>query len=259
MSGYPQGRFCWMDLMTSDTEAAQDFYTHVTDWGTDVWEGSATSYTMFTTPAGPIGGLMELPEEAKTQGAPNHWLTYIAVPNIEETVARATQLGGQVLKEPTAIPTVGRFAVLADPQGAVFAVFTAEGDVPGHDGPPATGEFSWHELATTNHEAAFDFYSELFGWQKADAMDMGEAGTYQMYGRGEFPLGGMFNKPPELPLPTWLHYIMVKDVNQAVEKVKKMGGQVLNGPMEVPGGDMIAQCIDPQGATFALHSTASGG
>lgn len=258
MSDYPLGRFCWMDLMTSDTKAAEDFYTKVADWGIDVWEGSTTPYTMFTAPGGPLGGVMRLPEEAKAEGAPNHWLAYIAVPNVDETVARTTQLGGQVLKEPTAIPTVGTFAVLADPQGAVFAIFTAEGDVPGHDNPPTRGEFSWHELATTDQNAAFDFYSELFGWRKADAMDMGEAGTYQMYSRGEFPLGGIFNKPAELPVSTWLHYIMVEDVNQAVENVKKLGGQVLNGPMEVPGGDVIAQCLDPQGAAFALHSTAGG-
>jgi hypothetical protein len=248
-----------MDLMTSDSRAAEDFYTQVADWGTDVWEGGAMPYTMFTAAERPIGGVMELPEEARTQGAPNHWLAYVAVPDVEKTVARATQLGGQVLKEPTAIPTVGKFAVLADPQSAVFAVFTAEGDVPGHDGPPAQGEFSWHELATTNYEAAFEFYSDLFGWQKAEAMDMGDAGTYQMYGRGEFPLGGMFNKPAELPFSAWLHYIRVADVNQAAEHVQRLGGQVLNGPMEVPGGDTIAQCVDPQGAAFALHSTVSGG
>lgn len=260
MSEYPRGRFCWYDLMTSDPGAAEGFYKEVSGWGTDIWEGGSTPYTMFTRAGQALGGVMELPEQAKAQGAPPNWLGYVAVPDTSETVAKTTELGGTTYVEPTEIPNVGTFAVLADPQGAVFAVFTSTEDAPGHDSPPTTGEFSWHELATTDHEAAFDFYAELFGWQKTEAMDMGEAGIYQMYGAGSFPLGGMYNKPAEMPAPPhWLYYIMVDDVNATVEKVKQLGGQVLNGPMEVPGGDVIAQCMDPQGAAFAVHSKAADG
>ena len=107
-------------------------------------------------------------------------------------------------------------------------------------------------------ESEWDFYSELFGWQKGDAMDMGEMGTYQMYNRGAHPLGGMFKKPPEMPVTAWLFYVRVPDINGAVEKIKELGGTVMNGPMEVPGGDMVAQCLDPQGAAFAVHATARG-
>jgi predicted enzyme related to lactoylglutathione lyase len=86
-------------------------------------------------------------------------------------------------------------------------------------------------------------------------MDMGPGGIYQIYGQGGAPLGGMFNKPDEMPgPPMWLYYVSVDDVNIAVERVVELGGQVLNGPMEVPDGDLIAQCVDPQGALFALHS-----
>ncbi len=259
MSEYPRGRFCWMDLMTSDPEAAEGFYAKVAGWGTDIWEGGEMPYKMFTNSGDALGGVMTLPEEAKKMGAPPHWIAYVAVPDTDATVARAKELGAQVYVEPTDIPSVGKFAVLADPQGATFAVFTSEEAPPGGDEPPKTGEFSWHELATTDHEAAFDFYTDLFGWQKSDVMDMGEAGTYQMYSRGSFPLGGMYNKPAEMPAPPhWLHYIMVDDVNQAVETVKELGGQILNGPMEVPGGDLVAQCLDPQGAVFAVHSTSGG-
>jgi predicted enzyme related to lactoylglutathione lyase len=122
------------------------------------------------------------------------------------------------------------------------------------------GEVSWHELATTNHEEAFEFYTTLFGWQKTDAMDMGEMGTYQMYGPESdeaVTYGGIFNKPPDMPAPPhWLYYIRVDDIHAAVDRVKENGGQVLNGPMEVPGGDQIAQCLDPQGAAFALHASS---
>lgn len=256
-SEFPKGRFCWYDLMTTDPDGAKDFYTEVVGWGTEAWEGGNMPYTMWTNSKGSMGGMVQLPDEAKAAGAPPHWLAYIAVPDVDETLAEATKLGAKVLKEPMDIPTVGRFAVLADPQGAAFAIFRAESETPGHDGPYEIGEISWNELATSNHEAAWNFYQALFGWEKTDAMDMGDMGIYQMYGRKGIPLGGIFNKPKEMPgPPAWLYYAKVEDVHQTVEKVKKKGGQILNGPMEVPGGDYIAQCMDPQGAAFAIHSAA---
>ena len=259
MSGTdPRGRFVWFDLVTTDPDAATSFYGEVIGWSTSLWEAGEMSYTMWTNGGTPIGGVMTLPEDAVAQGAPPHWLAYIATPDVDGTTEQAKELGAHVLVAPTDIPTVGRFAVLADPQGAVFAVFMADGEFPGHDGPPQQGEFSWHELMTTDHVAAFEFYNKLFGWEKTDAMDMGEAGIYQMYGRDGTTLGGMFNKPAEMPAPAWLFYVMVDDVNRVVEKVKQNGGQVLNGPMEVPGGDLIAQCMDPQGAAFAIHSQGQG-
>jgi uncharacterized protein len=253
----PKGRFVWYDLMTSDPDAAVGFYTDLIGWGTQDWSGGGDhTYTMWTARETPIGGVMRLPEEAAKAGAPPHWLSYVCVPDVAASAKQAEDLGADTMVPPTDIPTVGRFAVLSDPQGAVFALFSPESDAPGHEGPPEEGEFSWHELATTDHEAAFEFYGALFGWEKLDAMDMGEAGMYQMYGRNGIPLGGMFKKPAEVPgPPAWLYYAKVSDVRPLVEKVKERGGQVLNGPMEVPGGDFIVQCMDPQGAMFALHST----
>jgi predicted enzyme related to lactoylglutathione lyase len=256
-----RGQFVWYDLMTTDPGAARDFYQDIIGWGTQAWEGSETPYTMWTVADRPVGGVMELPEEARAGGAPPHWLPYVGTPDVGATLARATELGGTVYVPPTDIPDVGQFAVLADPQGAVFAVFKPAGEHPTPPGPGQNGDFSWHELATTDYEAAFTFYQDLFGWEKTDAMDMGEAGMYQMYGLpgSEHPLGGMFSKPPEMPGPAaWLCYTTVADVTPASERVKELGGQVLNGPMEVPGGDMIAACMDPQGAMFALHSAGNG-
>lgn len=255
-----RGRFCWFDLMTHDPQAAQAFYGRVVGWGTSIWEGMETPYTMWTNGDNPQGGVMELPEEARAAGAPPHWLAYISTDDVDATAVRATELGGKVMVPPTDIPTVGRFAVLADPQGPMFAAFTALGATPGHDGTPELGEFSWHELATTDYEAAFAFYADLFGWEKTEAMDMGPAGIYQMYGSKGRTLGGMFNKGDDMPgPPSWLHYARVPDVHKAVEVVAELCGQVLNGPMEVPGGDWIAQCLDPQGAAFAVHHTKASG
>ena len=252
-----RGRFVWYDLMTTDPDAAQSFYTKLIGWGTQAWDGPMP-YTMWTNNDTPLGGVMTLPDEAKQAGAPPHWLAYIYTSYVDGTVAKAEENQGKVLVPAQDIPEVGRFAVLADPQGAAFAVYTPATDTPGKSGAAAIGEYSWHELNTSDHENAWGFYETLFGWKKGDAMDMGEIGTYQMFttGGGDIPLGGMFNKPKEMPGPPfWLYYVRVDDVHKSVEKVKKLGGQVLNGPMEVPGGDHVAQCMDPQGAAFALHST----
>jgi uncharacterized protein len=250
-----RGRFYWYDLMTTDVEGAKAFYTKLLGWGTTEWEGMEQPYTMWTTGEQPLGGVQTLPEEAQKGGAPPHWLAYVAVPNVDETLDKAKSLGGNVMVPGMDIPTVGRFAVLADPQGAVIAVFTPE--EAGPEAPPHVGTFSWHELATSDPVAGWSFYEALFGWEKLDAFDMGEAGPYQIYKKkgGEWPLGGIFKRPKEMPVTSWLYYAMVKDVHESIETVKKLGGKILNGPMEVPGGDFIAQCMDPQGAAFALHST----
>ena len=102
------------------------------------------------------------------------------------------------------------------------------------------------------------FYNDVFGWQPSEAMDMGELGTYQMFNRPHGMIGGMMNKPPELAAvpPNWQIYFRVPDINAAVERIKANGGQILNGPMEVPGGDWIVNAMDPQGAAFSLQAKA---
>jgi predicted enzyme related to lactoylglutathione lyase len=254
MAGTPLGRFCWYELLTSDPEAASGFYGEVAGWTTTAWASEeAPPYTMWVNGEQPIGGIMQKPQEAAA--APSHWLVHISTPDLDATTAKAKDLGGTVLNR-IAVPTVGDFAIVQDPQGAVFSAFQPSGDAPGHDGPAAPGEFSWHELATDGWEDAWSFYSALFGWQKGDAMDMGDMGTYQMYTRGAHPLGGIFDRPPEMPVSSWLFYVRVPDADAAATKVARLGGKVLNGPMDVPGGGRIAQCMDPQGAAFAVHSTA---
>ena len=251
------GKFVWYELMTSDPDAAQSFYTDVVGWGTAPFEGSPNDYTMWTAGEKPIGGVMELPEPAREAGAPPHWIAYVATSDVDATVEKAKSLGGKVLHGPDEIPDVGRFAVLADPQGAAFAVYRSATEMPEDEGGghPSVGEFSWNELATTDHEAAFEFYSNLFGWKQTDAMDMGEGGTYQMYGLTDQSMGGMFNKTPEMPgPPAWLYYATVADADEAAEKCRTNGGQVLNGPMDVPGGGRIVQGMDPQGAVFAVYA-----
>lgn len=254
---FPRGRICWTELTTTDPKAALAFYKATVGWGTQPWEMDP-SYVMLTARGTPVGGLTALSDQAKRMGASPSWMMSVAVPDVDASVRQAVSLGARTSVEPQDIPTMGRFAVLKDPQGATFAVFTSKGEIPGHDGPSKPGEFSWHELATSDPQKAWSFYQQLFGWDKMDAMDMGATGIYQMFGRAGEMLGGMYNKPREMMgSPNWLNYALVPDVDSAVKVVQRLGGKVLNGPMDIPGGGRIAQCLDPQGVAFALHSVAA--
>lgn len=264
MSDTPLGRFCWYELMTTDPEAAKAFYGKVAGWTTETGEAGGQPYTMWKSGEQPIGGVMELPAEAAAAGAPPHWIAYVSTPDCEATVAKVEKLGGSTTWGPMHVPSVGRFAGLADPQGAMFAVLESdeEAPMPGTDDPPPVGMFSWNELATSDWRSAWTFYCGVFDWSDAGDFDMGDMGLYQMFGNrtnvpdGAESVGGMFDKPAEMPVAAWLHYIRVADLDAAVEAVTANGGIVANGPMEVPGGDRVAQCIDPQGVMFALHATA---
>ncbi len=245
-----RGRWVWYDLMTSDQKKSEAFYTKVAGWGTMPWDGPMP-YTMWTVDGTPIGGSMALPPGA---GAPPHWLGYVAVPDVDASVKQAVSLGATKMHGPEDIPKVGRYAILSDPQGAVFSLFTSQNES-GPEGPPKSGEFSWHELMTTDYVAAFQFYQTLFGWEKTAEHDMGEIGVYLIFSRNGLEIGGMFNKTAEMRMPpNWVQYIMVDSCARVVDVIKQNGGTVMNGPMEVPGGDWIAQCMDPVGAMFAIHS-----
>ncbi len=252
-----RGRFVWHELLTNDPKAAIDFYTRVIGWKAQVWDKNP-AYTLLLAESGPIGGVMEPPAEAKSAGAPPNWLSYIDTPDVSATVDAAVRLGAKIYKPVTQIPDVGRFAVLADPQGAVFAVITPQSPSQIND-PPLLGEFSWHELATTDQAASLGFYQQLFGWEKTEAMDLGPMGVYQMFGWAGKGMGGIYNKPKEMPAaPQWLGYAVVPDSRKVAEAVPASGGKILNGPMEVPGGGgLIVMCVDPQGAPFAVHSMAA--
>jgi predicted enzyme related to lactoylglutathione lyase len=243
-----RGQFVWHELMTTDTAGAGAFYPRIAGWKTQAWDKD-TSYTLWIGNAGPMGGVMSLGGEA----AASHWMPYIGTPDVPATVEAAKALGATVCRDCTEVSGAGTFAVLQDPQGAVFAVFTPA--MPGGDvaPPQAQGDFSWHELSTTDFAAALRFYTELFGWEKGPTHDMGELGYYQIFVHGGKQIGGIFNMSPGVTTPHWLSYVRVDDVDEATDAAKAAGGRVINGPMEVPGGDWIAQLLDPQGAVFAVH------
>jgi len=251
------GRFVWQELMTEDTATAAAFYSKVVGWRAEPSAVDAT-YTQFGIGSAHYAGMMRLPDEARASGAKSQWLPYIGAADVEATMAAAERLGGKVVRPAQDIPTVGRFAMLNDPQGAAFAVFK-----PAHEGmagPAETplGGFGWMELATTNHEAAFDFYSKLFGWQALSRMDMGPPGVYLIFGSDDVQRGGMYKLHQERsPRPYWLAYAAVANIDAAAAAATAAGGRIIVGPMEVPGGGRIAQVIDPSGAMFAVHSAAA--
>jgi predicted enzyme related to lactoylglutathione lyase len=246
MTDTVRGRFMWHELMSKDPKAAAAFYKDVVGWTSQPWDKDP-SYTMLTAGGRPMAGTFAPPDA----DAPKNWLSYIGTPRLDVTARQVIELGGKVLKPAADIPDIGRFAILQDPQGAVFIAFTPK-QAPADSLKPGLGDFSWHELVTTNWQAAFDFYQKLFGWEKTESVEMGPGNTYQMFGWKGYTLGAMFNKPAGPPI--WLPYVLVPDAKKVVDTVKRLRGSVTNGPMEVPGGDWITQGIDPQGVMFAVHS-----
>lgn len=244
------GQFIWYDLITPDPEAAVKFYSRVVGWGTQQWEG-AEPYTMWTNDGVPLGGVVET---GPSMSENKQWLAYVAVDDVDETASKAQSLGATIVGGPNDIPNSGRYAIIEDPQGATIAIYKSATPDLSYEFNPVSKKFSWHELATTDHKKAFDFYSALFGWNRNGEMDMGPQGIYQMYGKGEVMYGGMYDTGPGMPMPnSWCCYVMVDSVDEAVERVKEAGGEILNGPMDVPGGS-VSQCMDPQRVLFALHS-----
>lgn len=249
------GNFVWYELLTSDPEKALEFYGHVAGWKSQLF---GKDYTMLVGSQGPMGGVMKLPEQAAKMGAPPHWTSYVQVDDVEATVALTKKLGGQVYVEPSDIPTIGRFAVIADPQGASICILKPDEAMKLHDSTQP-GEVCWCELLTTDPSSAFAFYVKLFGWTKSRDFDMGAHGNYLIYGLNGKDLGGIMLKPKEAPMPSaWGYYIEVPNLAAAIERATSHGARLINGPMEVPGGAHIAQLTDPQGVFFSLHEQAKG-
>jgi predicted enzyme related to lactoylglutathione lyase len=244
------GRHVWFDLMTPDPEAGMAFYKDLIGYGSTSWGGGDSPYEMFTVAGDDsIGGVMQAHADT-----PAHWIGYVAVDDLEATARQIDELGGAVIVPPTPIPDMGAFCIARDPQGAMFACYQGAGDGAAPErSAPRVGDVSWVELATVGHDRALDFYQTLFGWRKTEAMDMGEGWMYQMFGLDR-TIGGVFDKPAEQPgPPAWLYYLHVGDVAAAIARAQELGATLVNGPNAVPGGDLVAQLSDPQGAMFALH------
>lgn len=248
-----QGYFAWYELITTDVAGAKAFYTNVIGWGAHDASAPGATYMLFTAGDAVVAGMMELPASARSAGGKPYWVGYVEVKDVVATAGEVRRLGGTVYVPPTGIPNVGRFSVFADPQAATLGVLT-----PLHSNPARpstlddTGGVGWHELLAGDWETAFIFYHSLFGWEKAEAVT-GELGAYQLFSVAGRTIGGMLTKPEMISTPFWLYYFNIEDIDAAQRRVEAGGGQILNGPLELPDGTWIIRCVDPQGAIFALE------
>ena len=251
----PRGNFIWYDVMTTDTKAATDFYRDVVGWETQDFPMGDQTYTMFRQGPIMVGGLMGIQAQGAAACMQPRWSGYVAVDDVDADAARVTKLGGTIKRPPADIPNIGRFAVVADAGGAVFMLFkpnTAE--TPTKVAPMTPGHIGWHELYAGSLDREWDFYAKLLGWTKDRAVDLGSMGIYQTFATGAEPCGGMMTKPSQMPASFWNYYISVAGVDAAAARAKERGGQILQGPMEVPGGAWVVQARDPQGAFFSMIS-----
>lgn len=247
------GKFVWYEVRTSDSQAAGSFYSSVMDW--DIRDAGMGGVPDQLICAGPtmIGAIMRIPETERAMGARPAWIGYTNVDDVDTCAGRVTSAGGAVHRAPADIPGVGRFAVVADPQGAVFSLFCGSGDqTPPAQVPGTPGHVGWCELHAGDGDGAFAFYAALFGWTKGEAVDMGSMGVYQIFVADGVPVGGLMTKAADMPKPAWLYYFNVDAVDAAMGRVRDSGGQVVLERQQVPGGMWIVQCINPQGAMFAM-------
>jgi uncharacterized protein len=246
--------FVWYEYHTPDVSAAEAFYRGVLGWGTHDAGMPDRRYTLVTVGETAIGGLLEKPAHSWAEGGKPGWMGYIGVNNVDHFSRRVQEEGGVVHRAAEDIPGVGRFAVVADPQGAVFVLFqpTDGTQQPERLAPGTPGSASWHDLAAIDWQSDFDFYAGLFGWSKAQTVPMGPNSVYQIFAAGSEPIGGMMTRMDPSQSPGWFFYFNVEEIGTAIARVNQHGGKVVHGPSEVPGGLQIAHCVDTQGGMFGI-------
>ena len=259
------GGWLWYELITPDQDAARSFYEAVTGWSIDRAGGAdGMDYRMVSAADGPIGGTTTLTAAMTAAGARAAWLGYVRVDDVDAAVARAQSLGAAVHMPAMTMDGIGRFALIADPQGAPLYLMTpAPQD--GSAGPPEAfsttkpGHVSWNELATDDLAAAIDFYTALFGWTVGGTMPIGDSGDYLFLHQGDVAFGGAMRRMDGTPPTSWTFYVRVADIDAAHAAVTRGGGTVVMGPHQVPGGDHVVLGIDPQGVVFGLVGQRAAG
>ena len=253
------GSFIWYELMTTDPDGAKAFYDSVVGWNIEAQSQFPNGYRMIGRSDGKFaGGVLPLNDEMQQHGARPTWLGYIYVEDVDASVTAIERAGGKSLMAAFDIPNIGRVAMVADPSGAPFYIMKP---TPPANEPEAKSDvFSvdqaqrvrWNELSSADDDGAVAFYTAQFGWKQEGAMPMGEMGDYRFIHAHGVRVGAIMRKPPQRPVSTWTFYIGVDDIDRAVEAVTAGGGQILFGPMEIPGGEFSLNGMDPQGAAFGL-------
>jgi len=255
---FKHGTFSWVDLGTTDADAAKRFYGGLFGWTfDDMPAGPNMTYTMCKLNGVDACGLYKMGAEMK--GMPPNWAAYINVDNVDERTKKVTANGGKVLKDAFDVMDAGRMSVIQDPSGGIVSLWQSKGTRKSVAKDP--GALCWNELFSTNVDAAGKFYIQTIGWT-TESMDMGPMGTYTLFNReGETKedgnAAGMLNMPPNMKgVPShWLSYFAVTDCDASAKKVSELGGKVVMPPMDIPNIGRFAIVQDPQGATFALFKT----
>jgi uncharacterized protein len=250
------GNFCWFELATSDQAAAKKFYGGLLGWtANDVPMGPDAFYTMFQLRGKNVGAAYALMPDQVKQGVPPHWGTYVAVTNVDDTIAKAKTLGGTVIAGPMDVAEHGRTAVLRDPSGAAISLWQAKQ----HQGVGLWGEvgaFCWSELMTRDTTAATKFYTALFGWKTkvTDAAGF----PYTHWQNGGADIGGMMAIMEQWgPMPpNWTNYVQVNSCDEAAAKATSLGGKVCMPPTDIPNTGRFAMLQDRQGAAFSVIALA---
>lgn len=250
-----RGDFVWHELRTTDLKGAEEFYTHVVGWqAKSSGDPGGVPYTLLTVSDVPAAGLMQLTPQMAEGGMKPSWAGFIGVDDVDAYAKRVEEAGGKLHCAPMDIPGVGRFVSVEDPQGAAFLLFKEAYEYsPQRPATGTPGTVGWNELSANDEQSAWPFYSDLFGWKVDTTMDMGPMGTYRIFNNGAGPIGAMMTRDPKnSPVPFWLFYFSVENIDAAEARIKEKNGQVLMGPHQVPGDQWIILGLDPQGALFAL-------
>jgi len=253
--GQVHGAWIWYELLTTDAGAAKAFYESVLDWAIAPGDQPPLNYGHIARADGrEIGGVLPLSDEMIAQGARPCWLGYIAVDDLDTTLATVIAQGGALLMPRMDIDE-GSFALVADPHGAPFYLMQPTpraGSGPSVAFGEGLGSCAWNELAAGDVNSALPFYRSIFSWGEDEPHNMGDFGLYHLLTREGGQIGGAMTKMPQDPTPHWNYYFRVASIKTAAATVTAQGGQLVMGPMQVPGGMWILVGIDPQGAFFAL-------
>jgi len=247
-------RIVWHDLMTVDLERSKDFYKGLFGWTTVQQEmGPVGSYTVIRHRGQAIGGMVATDPR---HGVLTHWLSYLTVDDVNGLCERISKLGGKVAVEPRGVEGVGRFAILQDPEGVVFSAIQIGDEMPGPARSREHGNFYWNQLLTRDGDRMSKFYREVCGWT-VDEYEMGDQGYYGVFKRGEEAVAGMLPiSGDDKRKPGWLVYVSVDDIDEAVEKVKVLGGEIISGPDIVYGVGKYAVVRDTTQGTLGLFKAA---
>jgi uncharacterized protein len=235
----------WVDIGT-DLERGRAFYSSLFGW--ECPEGTEESgfYSTATLNGKAVAGI-----GPQQEGMPSYWTTYIDADSADDVADRVTSAGGQVMLAPMDVMEFGRMAIFADPAGAAFGVWQP-GTHKGAEVVSEPGAYSWSELVTTDVEGAKKFYNAVFGWdghtQSAGPVE------YTEWRLGDRPIGGMLPKPETMPAempPHWAVYFAVADLDDAMARVKDLGGTVIAAPIDSPAGK-LAPVMDSNGAAFNI-------